>query len=105
MQKNTQNTTCVTTTNTYATRIDMYNVFLKNNDDTPIDVVLAAINEIFNIDFECTKAIVLKAHEKGRAYINKYIYEYAETLVNDAKNYVKNINNNFYLDFDIILAD
>lgn len=65
------------------------NVLLHNDDFTPMVFVLKVLKNIFFMDEERAKAVMLKAHAEGIAIIGQFTQDVAETKINDAMRYAK----------------
>lgn len=59
----------------------MYQVVLLNDDYTPMDFVVAVIQEYFNKDRESAMQIMLKVHLEGRGVCGVYTKDVALTKV------------------------
>lgn len=59
----------------------MYQVYLLNDDYTPMEFVVAIIQEYFNKDRETAMHIMLKVHQEGRGVCGVYSKDVALTKV------------------------
>jgi ATP-dependent Clp protease adaptor protein ClpS len=59
----------------------MYQVLLLNDDYTPMEFVVAIIQEYFNKDRETATQIMLKVHRDGRGMCGMYPKDIASTKV------------------------
>ncbi|HEV7617726.1 MAG TPA: ATP-dependent Clp protease adapter ClpS [Burkholderiaceae bacterium] len=59
----------------------MYQVLLLNDDYTPMEFVVAIIQEYFNKDRETATQIMLKVHRDGRGMCGVYPKDIASTKV------------------------
>jgi ATP-dependent Clp protease adaptor protein ClpS len=59
-------------------------VILHNDDFTPMNFVLMILENIFLMDKERAKDVMLKAHAEGKAIIGWFTKDVAETKINDA---------------------
>lgn len=64
---------------------DEVNVILHNDNQTPMEFVVALLHTVFNLNEEEAFAIMLKAHSEGAAVIGTYSLEVAETKISEAK--------------------
>lgn len=70
-----------------AKRPSMYEVFLVNDDYTPMDFVVAVIMEFFELsEFVATK-IMLQVHTQGRGSCGIFTKDVAETKVTLVNNF------------------
>lgn len=65
----------------------MYDVFLLNDDYTPMDFVVDVLARFFNMDSDKATDIMLTVHYQGRAKCGTYTAEVAETKVSQVLNY------------------
>lgn len=59
----------------------MYQVVMLNDDYTPMEFVVAVLQQVFFKQPEEAVSIMLKVHHEGRAVCGVYPYEIAETRV------------------------
>jgi len=59
----------------------MYRVFLLNDDFTPMEFVVAVIQEYFNKDRETATQIMLKVHREGKGLCGVFSKDIASTKV------------------------
>lgn len=59
----------------------MYQVFLLNDDYTPMEFVVEVIQEYFNKDRETATLIMLKVHREGKGMCGVYPKDIASTKV------------------------
>ena len=57
----------------------MYQVVLLNDDYTPMDFVVAVLEQIFGRDRETATQLMLKVHHEGRAVCGVYSRDVADT--------------------------
>lgn len=62
-------------------RPSMYRVLLLNDDYTPMEFVVAVLQQIFNKSSEDATRIMLHVHQNGVGVCGVYTYEVAETKV------------------------
>ena len=62
----------------------MWVVVLHNDDFTPMDFVVELLEEVFDKVEEEAEAIMLAVHNNGRARVQRYTREIAETQVEQA---------------------
>jgi ATP-dependent Clp protease adaptor protein ClpS len=55
-----------------------WSVFLLNDDATPMDFVVDVIEQVFDMDFESAKHLMLRVHNEGTAECGTYSREIAE---------------------------
>lgn len=63
-----------------------YKVFLLNDDYTSMDFVVDILMTIFRKTYTEANAIMLEVHQKGLGLCGVYLYEIAETKVNQVAN-------------------
>ena len=61
-----------------------YEVYLLNDDFTPMEFVIEALGIFFHMDSIKAKKVMLEAHTKGRAVCGVYSKEIAETRIDQA---------------------
>lgn len=59
----------------------MWVVVLHNDDFTPMDFVVAILEEVFDKDEAEAEEIMLRVHNEGRSKVHRYTREIAETKV------------------------
>jgi len=62
-----------------------YNVFVLNDDETPMDLVVAILVHVFHKDVNKAISIMLEADKSGSAFVGEYTYDIANTRVRKAK--------------------
>ena len=62
-------------------RPNMFKVLLLNDDYTPMEFVVAVLQEVFNKSQEDAWQITMQVHQKGVGQCGIYPYEVAETKV------------------------
>lgn len=67
----------------------MYRVVLHNDDYTSMDFVVEVLMEIFHKTPQEAEYIMLQIHEKERAICGVYIFEIAQTKVQQVKQRAK----------------
>lgn len=60
---------------------DMYKVVLHNDDFTTKDFVVQILAEVFHKSFPEATNIMLRAHRNGKAVVETYTYDIAQTKV------------------------
>ena len=58
-----------------------YNVFLLNDDYSPMDFVVDILISLFHKTYEEAEAITILVHQKGKGLCGTFSYEIAETKV------------------------
>ncbi len=58
-----------------------YNVYLLNDDYTPMDFVVDILINVFHKNYQEAEAITLMVHEQGKGLCGTYSYEIAETKI------------------------
>lgn len=71
----------VTETRTKTKRPSMYRVLLLNDDYTPMEFVVAILQQIFNKSSDEATQIMLHVHQNGVGVCGVFTYEVAETKV------------------------
>lgn len=67
----------------------MYRVLLLNDDFTPMEFVVAVIQEYFNKDRETATQIMLKVHRDGKGMCGIYPKDIASTKVEQVINHAR----------------
>lgn len=67
----------------------VYEVYIHNDDFTPMDFVIEALGKFFHMDDIRAKKVTLEAHAKGRAVCGVYSKEIAETRIDQAMQYAR----------------
>lgn len=80
-QDDSGQTGVVTETRARTKRPSMYRVLLLNDDYTPMEFVIAVLQQIFNKSAEEATAIMLHVHQSGVGVCGVFTYEVAETKV------------------------
>lgn len=62
----------------------MYAAIIINDDYTPMEFVTAILQQIFNKNGDDAESIMLAAHQNGKATVDIYTKEVAETKVHHA---------------------
>jgi len=70
----------------------LWKVIFLNDDVTPMDLVIAILEEIFNHTTENAKRITQEIHELGQGVAGIYPHEVAEQLSIDATNFARGNN-------------
>lgn len=68
------------------TEPDKYNVVVLNDDLTPMEWVVAILEQIFRHSNKTANDIMLKVHNEGSAVVGTYSYEIAEQKAVEATN-------------------
>lgn len=71
----------VTETRVKTKRPSMYRVLLLNDDYTPMEFVIAVLQQIFNKSSDEATTIMLHVHQNGVGVCGVFTYEVAETKV------------------------
>lgn len=58
----------------------MRNVYVLNDDFTPMEFVLELMQSIFKLNAQKSEKVTMEAHYKGRALCGKYAKDLAETM-------------------------
>lgn len=79
-----------------------YRVIIENDDVTPMDFVVLVLLSIFELDFERAVAVMLEAHNNGRAHVVTLPFEEARRRVYEAQNAAREAGYplSFYLEPD-----
>ena len=67
----------------------MYKVILWNDDYTPMEFVIHALQRFFKMDLEQATRVMLHVHQKGVGVCGTFTYEVAETKVNQVIDYAR----------------
>lgn len=59
----------------------MFQVYLLNDDFTPMEFVIEVLQKFFDMNFERAQKVMLQVHSYGRAVCAIYPYDIAETKV------------------------
>ena len=68
---------------------DMYKVVLHNDDYTTKEFVVQVLAEVFHKSFPEATNIMLRAHRNGKAVIETYIFDIAQTKVKQVQQKAK----------------
>lgn len=66
-----------------------YNVVLLNDDYTPMEFVVLILKQIFAMDEQNAKQVMLRVHNTGRAICGVFTYEIAETKAAQVTEYAR----------------
>jgi ATP-dependent Clp protease adaptor protein ClpS len=66
-----------------------WSVLLLNDDHTPMDFVVDVIEEVFDIDFESAKHLMLRVHNEGAAECGIYPYEVAKAKATQVADFAR----------------
>lgn len=67
----------------------LYEVYLHNDDFTPMKFVIEALRIFFHMDEIKAEKVTLEAHTKGRAVCGVFSRELAETRIDQAAEYAR----------------
>ena len=67
----------------------MYKVFLLNDDFTPMEFVVALLEQLFGMDREKATRVMLQVHSNGKGICGVFTYEIAETKVAQVSEYAQ----------------
>jgi ATP-dependent Clp protease adaptor protein ClpS len=67
----------------------LYKVLLLNDDYTPMDFVIAVLQQFFNMDLEKATQVMLHVHTRGRGVCGVYTREVAESKVAQVNEYAR----------------
>ncbi|HVN42158.1 MAG TPA: ATP-dependent Clp protease adapter ClpS [Steroidobacteraceae bacterium] len=70
-------------------RPPLYQVVLLNDDYTPMEFVVAVLEEIFGLDRTTATRVMLEVHTRGKGVCGVYTYEIAETKVAQVTAYAR----------------
>jgi len=70
-------------------RPPLYQVVLLNDDFTPMEFVVAVLEQIFGMDRTTATRVMLEVHTRGKGVCGVYIYEIAETKVAQVTTYAR----------------
>jgi len=78
-----------------STKIDTHlpkkwNVIFYNDDKTPMEFVIAVLNEIFKYDETTSRNLTMKIHESNKQIVGTYNYEIAEQRASETILLAKN---------------
>lgn len=59
----------------------LYRVYITNDDFTPMEFVVSVLEAFFGMDREKAVAVMLEAHQSGRAMCGVYGHDVAQTKV------------------------
>ena len=59
----------------------VYNVVLLNDDETPMEFVVNALQRFIGLDYEGACKLMLRVHHEGKAVCGAYTREQAEATV------------------------
>ena len=59
----------------------LYNVFIHNDDFTPMDFVIRILEKFFSMEHQQALSVMLEAHAKGIARCGSYTKDIAETKI------------------------
>lgn len=68
-------------------RPPLFQVFLLNDDFTPMDFVVEVLRSFFNLDQEQAVQVMLHVHTRGRGVCGVFTREVAETKVTHVNEY------------------
>ena len=63
-------------------RPSLYHVIMLNDDFTPMDFVVWALQTYFDKDLQTAESLMLQVHHGNRAIVGTYIYDMATTKCN-----------------------
>jgi ATP-dependent Clp protease adaptor protein ClpS len=67
----------------------MYKVLLLNDDYTPMDFVIAVLQQFFSLDTEQATRIMLKVHKEGRGACGVFPRDIAATKVEQVSTFAR----------------
>ena len=67
----------------------LYEVYLHNDDFTPMGLVIKALRMFFHMDIIKAENVALEAHTKGRAVCGVFSRDIAETRIDQAGEYAR----------------
>ena len=68
-------------------RPPLYQVFLLNDDFTPMDFVVEVLESFFGMNREQATDVMFQVHTKGRGSCGVYSFDVAETKVSQVTNF------------------
>ena len=63
----------------------MYNVYIHNDDFTPMDFVVDILVEVFRKPTAEAFAIMMSVHRSDRGFVGRYTYDIAKSKVNKSE--------------------
>ena len=82
-------TAVITKTKPQTKRPSLYRVLLLNDDYTPMEFVIAVLEQFFNKDREAATRIMLHVHHHGIGECGVFTYEVAETKVTQVMDFAR----------------
>ncbi len=70
-------------------RPPLYQVVLLNDDFTPMEFVVAVLEQIFGMDRTTATRVMLEVHTRGKGVCGVYTFEIAETKVAQVTAYAR----------------
>jgi len=67
----------------------LYQVFLHNDDYTPMEFVVSLLEKIFYMDRRKATEIMMETHIKGKAAVGVYTKDVAETKISQVVDYAR----------------
>lgn len=70
-------------------RPSMYKVLMLNDDYTPMEFVIIALQRFFHMSFDQASQIMMTVHRQGVGICGVFTYEVAETKVNQVMDFAR----------------
>lgn len=83
----------------------MYQVFLMNDDFTPMDFVVDVLQRFFDLNFMKSQEVMFQVHTTGKAVCAVYPYDIAETKVALVTDYARQHEYPLLCDMEICPID
>lgn len=71
----------LTETKTEVKEPAQYHVLMHNDDFTPMDFVVGLLQDVFHMDEQKSKLVMIEIHQKGLGYCGVFPFDLAETKV------------------------
>jgi ATP-dependent Clp protease adaptor protein ClpS len=82
--------------------VPKFAVIFYNNDFTPMEFVVVALNQIFNKNLSEAESVMMEIHKKGSAVVGRYISDVAEFKKDEVKQLEKTLLDQDYLEIEIV---